>query len=147
MCATAENVVPMSIPTALGWVMSEKSENYWSAQPRGCSGNSAVSVPETRRPAGNTKVDNRCILQPPSCGTRARRPQGDGYKSSEALRDDFFRTNQLAAPGKTAPDAHYDLTVFLRITRRLETDHPVHGAVDAVFRLDFFDLEAMKNFH
>src|SRR4051812_17903574 len=139
MCATAQKVVPRSMPMALrvDIVLGDgdcPSRLRAAPSPR-CSFHAGsrteifpFSEGELRRP--------RQRLQPANEEERA---------SAETLRDHFFRTQNLIAPNEAAPDPHHDPAVVFREIRRLVADYPVQRKIDHFLRLDLVHFHAVED--
>src|ERR671934_1555912 len=116
MWATAEKVVPRSIPTALRWFMGSKRTKI-SGQPDG-------------RPL-------RQLVQFP-CRNRDR-------SSIETLGNDFFGPDQFPAPGEAAAHTHDDASIFFRVIGRLKTDNAMNRPINPLLGLDFLHFESVQN--
>jgi hypothetical protein len=66
---------------------------------------------------------------------------------TEAFGNNFLGSDQLPAPDKAALYPHDNAAIFLREFGRFVADDAVISAIHPLSRLDFFNVEAMKNFH
>src|SRR5262245_58217689 len=122
MCATAENVVPRSIPTALRLLM-------WSflALPFGISAQ---------------RMQFSC---PPRVIPDDYLPRCERDGSGKLFDDHFCRSQHLAVPGKSAFHLPNEHSVFRRILGGLNCYHFLPGAIGLCLRFHFTDFKAMQN--
>src|ERR1700688_841259 len=148
MCATAEKVVPRSIPIALRSLISGKSD--YRLLPRAelpvqfpCRATRGNVVPVlTARicQSGRYFIQARCALG-------LKKIDNSAPRSVEPFRDNLFGSNHLPTPAKSSLHPHHDAPILFRKIRRLITDHAMNRAVHTLQRFDFFDVETMENLH
>src|SRR5437762_7295332 len=128
MWATAQKVVPRSIPTAFLRVMIENklglSEKRESARPSKCNFHACVKG-ESSGPSGRCSL---CVIE--ACRASVNEPPRPAKRLSETFCHHFFRPQDLVAPEEATLDAHHNPSVVLRVIRRLIAHHTMVGTVD-----------------
>src|SRR5436190_17821233 len=131
MCATAEKVVPRSMPTALrSFIFGEVT---WadSPAPFGCNFRAALASefwPFGVETSAASETEIRSLLM-------------------TTQRGHFFGPQNISAPDKAAFNSRYNSTVLLRANRHLISDDPVFAQINEFSRFYFGHLETMKYLH